>query len=224
MRARRRRLHRANRGFTLVEVVVAMTLLSLVMLVLGASIRSMGASAERIDTRTASIDDMRVATTFLREILGRVAAQREEPPATGLLFSGAAQGMRWVGVMPARFGAAGRHFFRLDMERLSDGSAGLVLRFAPWRWQQKTFPDWSRAESRVLLRNVTGMSLAYAGNGMNDGWLPSWPADEKKLPPRVRLLLAQAPFEWPPVILAIHPLPANEGGGGGGFSRGPGDG
>ena len=55
------------RGFTLVEVMVALTLLSLVMLVLGSAIRSMGASAERIDARSASIDEMRVATTFLRE-------------------------------------------------------------------------------------------------------------------------------------------------------------
>ena len=205
------------RGFTLVEVIVAMALLSLVMLVLGSSIRSMGASADRIDARTASIDQMRVATAFLREIVGRVAGQPADPPATGMLFEGGAQGMSWVGVMPARFGPAGRHFFHLGPERLGDGSTGLVLRFVAWRWEQKTMPDWSRADSRVLVRDIAAVALSYQGDGFGQGWIAAWPADAKKLPPRLRLLLSAAGSEWPPLVLAMHPLPGNEGGGGGRF-------
>jgi general secretion pathway protein J len=205
------------RGFTLVEVMVAMALLSLVMLVLGSSIRSMGASADRIDARTASMDQMRVANGFLREIVGRVAAQKAEPPATGLLFAGGAQGVSWVGVMPARFGPAGRHFFHLAPERLTDGSTGLVLRFVAWRWEQKTMPDWSQADFRVLVRDVGALDLSYQGDGLGQGWISAWPADAKTLPPRLRLLVVAAGSEWPPIVLAMHPLPANEGGGGGGF-------
>lgn len=205
------------RGFTLVEVVVAMALLSLVMLVLGSSIRSMGASADRIDARTASMDQMRVATGFLREIVGRVAGQSQEPPATGLLFVGGAQGMSWVGVMPARFGPAGRHFFHLGPEHLRDGSTGLVLRFTPWQWEQKTMPDWSQADFRVLVRDIDALSLSYQGDGLGQGWIAAWPADAKTLPPRLRLLVVAAGAEWPPIVLAIHPLPGSEGGGGGRF-------
>lgn len=201
------------RGFTLVEVMVAMSLLSLVMLVLGTSIRSMGASAERVDARTASMDQMRVATSFLRETVGRVSGQALEPPATGLLFTGLADGMSWVGVMPARFGPAGRHFFHLGAERLDDGSSGLVLRFVPWQWEQKAMPDWSRADSRVLVREVGAVALSYKGDGLGQGWLAAWPADEKKLPPRFRLQLSAAGAEWPPIVIAMHPLPAGEGGG-----------
>lgn len=220
MKARMTGMCLVDRGFTLVEVVVALALLSLVMLVLGSSIRSMGASAERIDARTATIDEMRVATTFLREIVGRTAAQRLEPPAAGLLFSGAADGVSWVGVMPARFGPSGRHFFRLAVERVSDGSAGLVLRFIPWRWEQAVLPEWSQAESRVLVRNASAVAFSYEGNGVDQGWLPAWPADEKKLPPRLRLQLTAAGSEWPPLILAIRPLPAGASGGGGRFVTG----
>lgn len=205
------------RGFTLVEMIVAMALLSLVMLVLGASIRSMGASADRIDARTASMDQMRVATGFLHEIVGRVAAQPQEPPATGLLFGGGAQGLSWVGVMPARFGPAGRHFFHLAAERLSNGSTGLVLRFIPWRWEQKTMPDWAQADSRVLVQDVDAVALSYQGDGLGQGWIAAWPADAKTLPPRLRLLVTAGGGEWPPIVLAMHPLPGSEGGGGGGF-------
>lgn len=213
MTASRRRQLLQYRGFTLVEVMVALTLLSLVMLVLGSAIRSMGASAERIDARSASIDEMRVATTFLREIAGRPAAQRADPPAPGLLFSGAPDAMSWIGVMPARFGAAGRHFFHLGVEPLADGSVGLVLRFVPWRWEQKVLPDWSQADSRVLVRHVGAAAFAYGGEGMNEGWQAAWPAQEIRLPPRVRLLLTAAGSEWPPLVLAMHTLPASGSGG-----------
>jgi general secretion pathway protein J len=212
---------RPESGFTLVEVVVAMTLLSLVMLVLGTSIRSMGASAERIDARTASIDEMRVATSFLGEVVGRAAAQRLEPPATGLIFSGAADSVSWIGVMPPRFGAGGRHFFRMGVERTTEGGAALVLRFLPWRPDQRTLPDWSRADSRVLVRDVSAFALSYEGDGFSREWTPVWPADAKKLPPRMRLQVAAAGSEWPPIVIAIYPLPASTGGGGGRFVRGP---
>lgn len=213
MRAGPTGTRRVGRGFTLVEVVVALALLSLVMLVLGSSIRSMGGSAERIDARMATIDEMRVATTFLREIVGRTAPQRLEPPATGLLFAGSADGVSWVGVMPARFGASGRHFFRLAVERVSDGSAALVLRFIPWRWEQTVLPDWSQAQSRVLVRNASAAAFSYEGNGLGQGWLPAWPAAEKRLPSRLRLQLTAAGSEWPPLILAIRPLPVVGSGG-----------
>ena len=217
MRARAAAPLSRHRGFTLVEVVVAMALLSLVMLVLGSSIRSMVASAQRIDSRTALTDEMRVAASFLREIIGRSEAQKIEPPGTGLLFSGASDELSWIGVMPPRFGAGGRSFFRLKVETVSDGSTGLVLRFQPWRWDQKVLPDWSKGDSRVLLRNVTNFVVAYGGEGMQLNWLPTWPAESTTLPPRVRMQLVTAGSQWPPLVFAMHTLPANEGGGGRGF-------
>ena len=213
MKSMRLRPRGAHSGFTLVEVVVAMALLSLLMLVLGSSIRSMGASAERIDARSARIDEMRIATTFLREVVGRTAAQRLESPAAGLLFSGDADSVSWIGVMPARFGAGGRYFFRLRLETLGDGTAGLVLRFVPWRWEQKAMPDWSQAEARVLVRKVAAFAVAYEGDGFVQSWLPAWPSDAPKLPPRLRLMLSAAESEWPPIVLPLYPLPASEGSG-----------
>jgi general secretion pathway protein J len=160
------------------------------------------------------MDQMRVATGFLREIVGRVARQPLEPPATGLLFAGGAQGMSWVGVMPARFGPAGRHFFHLGPERLRDGGTGLVLRFTPWRWEQKAMPDWSQSDFRVLVPDVDTLALSYQGDGFGQGWVQAWPVDAKTLPPRVRLLVSAGGSEWPPIVLAMHPLAGSEGAGG----------
>ena len=78
-------------------------------------------------------------------------------------------------------------------------------------------PDWSQADFRVLVRDVGDLALSYQGDGMGRGWLAAWPADAKTLPPRLRLLLSAGGSEWPPIVLAMHPLPGNEGGGGAGF-------
>lgn len=208
------------RGMTLVEVVVATAILSLVVLVLGASLRSMAQSSQRIDERVDAIDEMRVGVGFLREVLARVVPLRVPAPGQGLLFTAAAQEMAWVAVMPARFGAAGRHHFRLAVETLDDGSAGLVLRYAPWAGEA-VFPDWAQAESRVLVPRVERFELRYGGDGVDAGWRPAWPdestpatARDTRLPPRVRIDLATATQVWPPVIVPLRTQAARGADGG----------
>jgi general secretion pathway protein J len=208
---------------TLVEVVVAMAVLSLVVLVLGASLRSMAQSSQRIDERVDAIDEMRVGIGFLREVLGRVTPVRVAPPGEGLLFTAAPQELAWVAVMPARFGAAGRHHFRLAVETLDDGSSGLVLRYAPWTGEAVP-PEWAQAEARVLVPQVTAFELRYGGEGVAAGWLPAWPPDDpdaaarerNRPPPRIRLDLASATYAWPPVILPVR-VQSARGAAAGGF-------
>lgn len=200
---RRARVSLRPRGLTLVEVIVALAVLSLIVLALGASLRGLSQSADRVDQRVDAVDEMRVAVAFLRDVLERSSVVRTEGPESGLLFQADDLAMAWVGVMPARFGAAGRFAFRLAAEPLDDGSRALVLRFAPWSQDQGTFPDWSQVESRVLVNRVEEFSLSYGGQGLAEGWSTSW-ADREKLPPRLRLDLAVAGGAWPPVVLPVR--------------------
>ncbi len=211
---------------TLIEVVVALAVLSLVVLVLGASLRGMAQSAQRIDERVDRVDEMRVAVGFLHEVLERVADVRAEPTGHGLLLAASGEELAWVAVMPARFGAAGRYHFRLAVEPTTDGRAALVLRYAPWTGEAR-FPDWAVAEARVLAADVTEVALRYGGDGVDAGWLAAWPpppplpaALRDQPPPRVRLDVATATHAWPSVIV---PLRVQSGRGGrGGFVVGGG--
>ena len=85
----RHRLAETSRstGFTLMEVLVVMSLLSLVMLALGSSLRTIAQTEERIDQRLSRADEMRIAVSFLRSTLGRVSARKvtPPPPATELI-------------------------------------------------------------------------------------------------------------------------------------------
>ena len=63
-------------GFTLVEMLVALTLMSLVMLGMASAIRTMAQTEERIDVRVDRADEMRVASGFIRSVLGRLSTRR----------------------------------------------------------------------------------------------------------------------------------------------------
>jgi general secretion pathway protein J len=221
MNRRHRRMPPRARGFTLVELLVVISLLSLVMLALGAAMRTMAQSELRIDQRLARADEMRVATGFLASALGRVSSRKTAAPAQAgvspYLFAGAPDAAMWVGVMPARYGAGGRYFFRLARE--ANGAQGaLVIRYAPWN-AGPGFPDWDAAESRVLVAQATRLAFEYAEPEGGGGWLPQW-RDTERLPTRVRLSVQTAAGDWPPLVFALRALPGALGSRGG-FSLGP---
>lgn len=209
-------------GFTLVEILVAMTLMSVVMLALGAAMRTIAQTEERVDQRLQRADEMRVATSFLSATLERISARKSAAPtqvgSSLYLFAGAPNAVMWVGVMPARYGAGGRYFFRLALDNQGPNRA-LVIRFAPWS-ASAVFPDWAVAESRVLVANATGFGLEYADeDGSSVAWLPQWP-HAQRLPSRVRISLRTPAGDWPSLTIAMRQLPAGDGGRGG-FSLGP---
>lgn len=154
---------RGARGFTLLEILVVMTLLSVVMVALGSAMRLMAQTETRIDQRLARADEFRVAVGFLRSTLGRVSAQKAEAPpqpdTLPFLFSAGASAVEWVGIMPARYGAGGRSFFRLAVEGTGSNSA-LVIRFQPMG-DAAVLPDLSQAQARVLASQVTALAIRY---------------------------------------------------------------
>ena len=209
-----------QRGFTLLELLVVMTLLSIVMLGLVSALRSMAQTETKIDQRLERLDEIRVARTFLQQTLTRVSASTlEAPGATGktiIPFVATPDSLTWVGILPARPNVGGRHFFRLAIE---DSPAGrdLVLRFSPWK-PDLVFTDWPSAEARVLIPGIQQMTLQAQGlppDGHNaaqawpKGWQDGWPIADS-LPERVRLGLVDAQGNWPEWTIALHALPQSD--------------
>ena len=213
---------RHSGGFTLVEILVVMTLMSALMLALGASMRTIAQTEVRVDQRLEQADELRVAHNFLSTTLGRISPRRSDAPTQAgtslFLFSSAPDAVMWLGVMPARYGAGGRNFFRLALEPQATGRA-LVIRFVPLG-NSAIFPDWSAAESRVLAPDVTRLLLEYAdATGAQPVWLTQWPHADR-LPDRIRISLSTEAGDWPALTIPLRQLPASDTGRGG-FSLGP---
>lgn len=211
-----------SRGFTLVELLVTMALLSLLMLGMASALRTMAQTEERVDARLANADEFRVATGFLRSIVGRISARKNSIPitqgASPYMFMGTPKALSWVGIMPARYGAGGRHFFHLAVESVH-GAPALVIRFLPWT-DSTNFPDWEQAQSRVLVHGVTSFGLAYEDARQTEPlWMNTWKRTDS-LPERVRMDLQTDAGPWPMWVAAMRSLPASERGSGR-FSSGP---
>ena len=211
------------KGFTLVEMLVAMSLLSLIMLGLAGAMGTMGRTETSIDNRLERMDESRTGADFLRSVLSRISAkkvqglqeqgmlERTKPP---FFFSGNAEAMTWVGVMPARYGAGGRYHFRLAMGEYL-GASAVVLSYTPWVDQQ-TQPNWGAAENYPVLPHATGLAMQYLNAAIDP---PQWSGDWAvidQLPQAVQVVMSSEKAVLPPVVVQMRVMPAGDPQGGGG--------
>jgi general secretion pathway protein J len=179
-----------------------------------------------VDQRLQRMDDLRVASGFLQQVLGRVSGRKQPAPqgqgGQQVAFRATPTSIEWVGIMPARHGMGGRYFFRLQPENVGTGLA-LVLRFSPWDAAAPTFPDWSQAPARTLVPVLGQFAVQAEGRPTQNqtlppewptGWVPGWPVSDQ-LPQRLRISWGPAGLVWPDLVVPIQNLTQ-----GGGFSGG----
>ncbi|THU01040.1 prepilin-type N-terminal cleavage/methylation domain-containing protein [Lampropedia puyangensis] len=189
-------------GFTLLEMLVAVALLSLVMLGLASSFFSLGQTETRIDARLDQSSQLRASMNFLDQTLGRVSARRrtglQNTNESRFWFEGTGQTVQWVGIMPPRYGAGGRYFFMLQLE-----GSDLVLRFTPWNGAPQ-FPSPSGMDARTLQQDVTQFSIQYRGEEQDSiDWTDVWTFTEQ-MPSHIMLNIVTAQMALPTKILAMR--------------------
>ena len=211
------------KGFTLVEMLVAMSLLSLIMLGLAGAMGTMGRTESSIDNRLERMDESRTGADFLRSVLGRISVKKVqglqeqgmvEHTKSPFFFSGNAEVMTWVGVMPARYGAGGRHHFRLAMGEYL-GEPAVVLSYTPWIDPQ-TQPNWGAADTYPILPHATGLALQYLNASIDP---PQWGGDWgviDQLPQAVQVVMTSDKVVLPPVVVQMRVMPAGDPRGSGG--------
>lgn len=207
-----------SRGFTLVEMLVVMVLLSLMSLAMASAFRTVGQVETRVDGRLGRVDQVRTVTQFLRGLTAQVAArplQRSGAALDGRKMPGWAAtptSLEWLGIMPARHGAGGRNFFRLAIEEVNGDGPALVLRYLPHQVGQQEFPDWRLAEFRVLVPRVTRFVVAAQADWVPtaadvgrvpEGWQAGWPVEDV-LPTQLRLSLEDDLGAWPDLVVTLY--------------------
>jgi len=209
-----RRERKNARGFTLMEVLIALSLLSLLMLVLSSALGSVGQTESRVEDRIEAAEDYRLTVQFLRSVFGQVSARPMRmlnanlPPNTPF-FIGDAAAVQWIGVLPARFGVGGRSYLRLAVEPV-DGRPRWVLRYAPWNGAP-FFDQWDAAAAQPLAEATVQPQLSYR-HPLTGVWLPAWPPSQPDLrqlrsvtlPDAVRIDFGPSGAAWPPILLPVN--------------------
>jgi prepilin-type N-terminal cleavage/methylation domain-containing protein len=182
-------------GFTLLETLIAITLMAFLTLGLTAALKlglAFPGAAQSLDR----MGPVAAVQTFLRRELSSALAL---PAADwdGVAFLGASSAFEMIGAMPERAAAGGLHEVRLSLQ-----GDRLMLR---WRRLDPPGP----AQERTLLDHVSGLDIAYWGS-RHDTEAAAWRADwsaAQYLPALVRIRAQLANGDWPELMVALPAQP-----------------
>jgi general secretion pathway protein J len=185
-------------GFTLLETLVALIVLSFVVLGLSQGLR-FGVDAWDHQSAIISRDgDLDAIDRLLRTMIaGMVAA--DDPHVVAI--EGTRDRLAFTTAMPA--GAPVGPHRLADVLLGVDGSRRLVIRWTPHLHARLLMPP--AAHETTLLPGVAGLTLAYFQNakaGQPAGWVTQW---RGAIPPalvRLHLDFVAAEMRWPDLIVA----------------------
>jgi general secretion pathway protein J len=182
--ASRRRLVRQG-GFTLLEMIVVVTVLGLLMIGLTHGVRTglaIWAAQSRRVGETAELD---AAARILRSLLsGITPSGLAAGSASGVQLKGAAASLAFVGDLPTGLGTTQRADITLELNQ-----GRLVLSWTPHRHELTTAPAPQPSQTE-LIGNVERLDLAYWGappGGQEAGWQSEW--DNPAIPELIRVRL-----------------------------------
>jgi general secretion pathway protein J len=196
-----RRSRAAPAGFTLLELLIGLALLSLLLLLLFSSLRL----GQRVwDTGEKALGESNaqvLVSGFLRRALTQIQPWRFNTDAGQVLaFTGEADTLRFAGILPSQAGRAG-----LRVMALESVEGRVRLRHRPPIADTKSFDILDGAENIPLIEGVRSMSFEYYGAEQADGtatWKSSWHG-EAALPKLIRVRLLGADGKpWPELVVA----------------------
>jgi general secretion pathway protein J len=202
-----RRSTAGQRGFTLVEVMVAMTILSLIMLATVTALRTFANTQQSVDRKVTRVDEIRSVSGFLRDTLQAAVVDSQRGgslsvgPNSGVrvpaYFKGDAHSLEWNA--PVMFG---ENYGGIFLVRVAQEDDRLVLRWQePVSRRQDEQADWSEAPQRTLLEGLETWEVLYRPD-FDQPWQGAW--DEVNSPDLVRMTISAGGRYWPDLILPVQ--------------------
>ena len=210
------RVSSCTRGFTLVELTVALVLMAGMAAVLFGSLSLAARSWDAGEAKVAQVDDMRQTQSYLREQISSLYPQRLRKVAEmPLLFAGERDELRYAAALPSRVAQGGVYYFRLALSRAGDKSQLVQERVIPDLLASGE-PELAEAERSVLAEGIAELKIGYFGRDPNAGdvdapsWRDRWD-DRQRLPTLLRIDVKPLKGEpWP--TLVVEPRRAPEAG------------
>jgi general secretion pathway protein J len=193
-------------GFTLLELLVAMVLLSLLTAALAPCFR-LGAHAwDAVDRGSAEAAEVQTAQDFLRRSISEAypAMFIDQDGRRKLAYAGEADALAMVTPMPAYLGLGGLQIIRIGIEE-RDGRRKLVAIWSPLLPETPDLTAGEDAQRTVLAEGIDALDIRYYGReAVNDppAWFETWEG-HAGLPKLVRLRVtfpAGSERNWPDLI------------------------
>ncbi len=216
MRSQRSSWRSIQKGFTLLELLISITLLGMILVLLFGGLRLGVRSWDAVQQQVDNLNTVRSVESFLRREMSQTQPYRWKA-GTGqrLAFVGERNKVNFVAQLPARIGGGGLYAISLEIESDANGKR-LVWRHVPLSPLVQDFTAVSMVPKMILagaeLSAVDDIWLTYFGR-LNDStapaWLDRWESDTR-LPTLINVQVRFAGgTEWPDFVVA--PLLASEG-------------
>ena len=202
------------RGFTLLEILVAMLVLTLIVTSSFGALRLGERSWEAGAARSAETETLRTVANLLQRQLGQlVPVTWKVDTENHIAFAGARDALRFIAPAPAHRRAGGLFEYALVLEPGREGF-DLVLHYRQFDPGGEIFSRATDTGFRMtLVEGLQSGEFAYYGAPDRDAprrWQAQWSSGAGALPQlvRARLLPADEREPWPDLLLALDGEPA----------------
>jgi len=199
-----------QRGFTLLELLIAMTLLGFIVVMMAGALQLGTRALDAGDERVESANRIRLVQSFIRRQLSQARPLQWEQ-ATGeqfVAFEGNPHAMRFAAPPPARHLWGGLQIIGLEAEQ-GDAGERLILTSRMYVQQAGESQETEQGERVVLLDNMDELEFAYLGSQGPDEplvWQDHWQR-AYGFPKLVRLRAKMRDARgggWPELVVALH--------------------
>ncbi len=220
-----------HRGFTLLELLIALALIGLMVALLFGALRFAGKAWDASDARLEHNTAMSMVWRYLDARFSQarnLKRKLEEGEEAHFFFQGNHEAVEFVAPMPAHLGAGGLYIIRIYRQR-ENGKGKLMM--TRWLYHPEVLagesglPAWRplgalgithddrnrndlRAwySSSTLLEDVKSLEFSYYGRADPDAqsadWSDTW-EDRKLMPILVRMKLVDERGEWPEMTFSL---------------------
>lgn len=198
---------KADSGFTLIEVLIAMTLLGVMVVLLFSSMKICADSWQKGEDKITEVNDVAVVYQFFQHHLSTAKPLwddfSDENKIKIFAFQGKSQELQFVSAFPASAKKSGLQLFSLKL--INDGTEQIIqVSITPF-FPSAEGQEW-RHEEVTLLRHVRNFSLSYFGSddAQAEGfWQEDWLAKESQ-PQLVKIKIeGDGGSFWPEMVVEL---------------------